>query len=343
MAKTSLIETEIIKMIVTLLEDKDTYTGAHSKRVATYALKIGQYLVLSHKEQVLLYYAGLLHDIGKILTPDTILIKPTHLTHEEYEIIKQHPYNSKKILSSITPLRKYANIVLYHHERYDGSGYPHGLKEEEIPLLSRILCIADAFDAMTSSRIYQPKKNFQEAIEEIRNLSGKQFDPNLIEISIQTFTALSTEPTSAQKPKTHIDMERFAYFFKDSLTGLYSSKYLNYFLQESVHTAEYKCCYFLQIHHMHDYNKKFGWAKGNEIIIQIAQKIKSKFNTAFIFRVFGDDFVILNHSHYKIEEDTFITSLCNIPILSFNISHLNLKDTPIDNWEKLEKIFGNNA
>jgi len=343
MSRPSLIEIEIIEMIVTLLEDKDTYTGAHSKRVATYASKIGQYLTLSHHEQVLLYYAGLLHDIGKILTPDTILIKPTYLTHEEYEIIKQHPYNSKKILASITPLNKYANIVLYHHERYDGAGYPYGLKGEEIPLLSRILCIADAFDAMTSNRIYQPRKKFQEAIEEIRNLSGKQFDPNLIEVSILTFTELSAETTSSQKPKTSIDMERFAYFFKDSLTGLYSSKYLNYFLQESVHKREYKCCYFLQIHHMHDYNKKFGWEKGNEIIIEIAHKIKNEFNTAFIFRVFGDDFVILNSSHYNIEEDTFIKSLSNIPILSFNILHLNIKHKYINNWEKLEKFLGKNA
>ncbi|HBQ21065.1 MAG: hypothetical protein A2Z91_09450 [Deltaproteobacteria bacterium GWA2_38_16] len=175
---------EAIRAIVSALEAKDKYTHGHSIRVSEYALLIGRALKLSDEELIHLEVGALLHDIGKIGTPEHILTKPDRLTKEEFEIMKEHPVKSAEILSHIELLKEVVPIVKYHQERMDGLGYPDGLKGKQIPLLARAVLIADAFDAMTSDRPYRKALPENTAYEELIRCSGDQFDEELVKIFI---------------------------------------------------------------------------------------------------------------------------------------------------------------
>jgi polar amino acid transport system substrate-binding protein len=152
--------------------------------VARYALKIAERLGLDLETTRKIYWAGYLHDIGKIFVPQDILNKPTKLTKEEYELVKIHPVKSEELVLEIEGLEEIAKIIRHHHERWDGKGYPDGLSDDDIPLGSRILGIADAFEAMTSERPYKKALTLEEAIEELKGCSGTQFDPKLVEIMV---------------------------------------------------------------------------------------------------------------------------------------------------------------
>jgi putative nucleotidyltransferase with HDIG domain len=166
------------------LDSRDSYTAFHSLNVANYAKMIADEMKLSSKQCHDIFIGGLLHDIGKIGVPENILTKPTKLTNEEYNIIKQHPVTGYNTLKHIDNLRKRGilDIILYHHERYDGKGYPEGLVAEQIPIVARITAIADAFDAMTSQRIYRDEREFDYVVNEIRKNKGKQFDPTVADV-----------------------------------------------------------------------------------------------------------------------------------------------------------------
>lgn len=173
----------IVKGIIATLELKDPYTKGHSERVAAYALVMAERLdKFSNEELKSFNYACLLHDIGKIHIPDQILMKPTSLTKEEYEIIKTHPAVGAQAISKVEGFKNNLDVILYHHERWDGKGYPTGLKGEEIPYLARVAAVADAFDAMTSSRSYRGAMPVEEAYKRIILGSGTQFDPELVEV-----------------------------------------------------------------------------------------------------------------------------------------------------------------
>lgn len=167
------------------LDAKDQYTYEHSTRVAYYSLTLGKELGLSETQLYDLEMSGLFHDLGKIGTPDSILNKPTRLNEEEFEIMKLHPIRSGDILEGFKDFKEVAKIVRHHHERYDGRGYPNGLKGEDIPLFSRILLIADTFDAMTSSRAYRKGLPYSTAFSELEEFSGSQFDPGLVSLFIE--------------------------------------------------------------------------------------------------------------------------------------------------------------
>ena len=149
-------------------------------------------LNFSHSEAEILKMASMMHDIGKIAIPDSILKKPGKLTEEEFEIIKTHPSVGYKIFekSDLDMLRISANLALNHHEKYDGSGYPNGLKEEEILLEARMLSIIDVFDAMTHKRVYKDAFSTEEALDYIRNQKGKHFDPELVDIFISNIEGI---------------------------------------------------------------------------------------------------------------------------------------------------------
>ena len=168
---------ESIEILRYTVEAKDTYTRGHSERVSEYAVLIGKKLGLNQSDLKTLKIGGLFHDIGKIGIPDSILLKKEKLTNQEYNEIKKHPTIGKNILSNAAIFQDIIPIVLYHHERYDGKGYPEGLRDKEIPLLARIVCVADAFDAMTSRRSYRTELNLDYVRNEIKSLSGIQFDP----------------------------------------------------------------------------------------------------------------------------------------------------------------------
>lgn len=171
----------LIHALVNSVDAKDTYTFGHSERVAYFSRSLSQALGMSPVECQRVYLAGLLHDVGKIGVPDAILCKPGKLTNEEFEALKKHPEIGERILSHIAQIRDLLPGVLYHHERMDGRGYPHRLAARRIPLLGRIICLADSFDAMTTNRTYRAALPVALAIAEIRRCSGTQFDPVLAE------------------------------------------------------------------------------------------------------------------------------------------------------------------
>ncbi len=177
----------VIKALSNALDAKSPWTKGHSERVREYSLIIADNLGLNEDQKRILEMAALLHDIGKIGTYDYILEKPEKLLPEEFTIVKMHPLRGSEILSPISHLKDIAKIIAHHHERYDGSGYPDGLKGEEIPLLSRILAVADAFDAMTSERPYRKTPGLELALKELERNAGIQFDPLAVSILVNYF------------------------------------------------------------------------------------------------------------------------------------------------------------
>jgi HD-GYP domain-containing protein (c-di-GMP phosphodiesterase class II) len=180
---------ELILALSKALDSRDTYTSNHSQNAAWYGSEIAKKMKLPEHMIETVYKGGLLHDIGKIGIPENILLKPGPLTEEEYSIIKRHPiigYNMIKHVSNFKDSGVF-DIVLYHHERYDGKGYPKGLSGEDIPLVARIMAIADTFDAMTSKRVYRQEIDLENTLKEIKNNRGKQFDPELTDVFLSLF------------------------------------------------------------------------------------------------------------------------------------------------------------
>lgn len=174
------------------LDLRDTATEGHSIRVAKIALEIGKEVGLSDEELEILWRGALLHDIGKIGVPDGILHKPGALTKEEWDIMRQHTIWGAAILQHIPFLAPAIPVVKHHHENWDGSGYPDGLKGEEIPLMARIFMVADTYDAITSDRPYQKGRPPGEALRIIRQQSGKRFDPKIVEAFERAFERIKT-------------------------------------------------------------------------------------------------------------------------------------------------------
>lgn len=167
------------------VEAKDPYTRGHSDRVAEYSVLIGEKLGLGEEDLRTLRIGGLFHDIGKIGIPDSILLKESKLSDDEYSQIKNHPTIGAHILQNATIFQDILPIVKHHHERYDGNGYPSKLKGEEIPYFARIAAVADTFDAMTSKRTYRNAIPLEEVKEEIKTCEGTQFDPNIAETFLE--------------------------------------------------------------------------------------------------------------------------------------------------------------
>lgn len=176
---------ETILAIAATVDAKDANTSHHSQRVSEYSVMIGERLGYDEEELDYLKKAAMMHDIGKIAIPDSVLNKPGRLTDEEFAIMKSHTTRGAEILKDFTLIPHVQEGALYHHERYDGRGYMHGLKGEDIPEYARIIGIADAFDAMTANRVYRKKLDFSVVLEEIRKGKGTQFDPKMADIMLE--------------------------------------------------------------------------------------------------------------------------------------------------------------
>ncbi len=172
---------ESTNALVKAIDAKDKYTQAHSRNVSLYAVALAKAVGLNEKEISVIKNAGLLHDVGKIGIPQEVLLKEGKLSDEEYRAIKQHPVIGANILQNVEFLKKEVPLILHHHERWDGNGYPYQLKGKEIPLGAQILSIADAYDAMTTDRSYRKKMEIQEAAEEIEKGKATQFNPWLVD------------------------------------------------------------------------------------------------------------------------------------------------------------------
>lgn len=168
-----------IKTLIGVINAKDRYTYGHSERVVFYSRLLADKLELSNEDENLLVYGAYMHDIGKINISRDILVKKMPLTNEEWEILKCHPVEGTEIIKPVKSLENIIPIILHHHEKYDGTGYPGQLKGENIPYLARVLTVVDSFDAMTSNRPYNVRKTYDEAIVELRKYSGTQFDPEI--------------------------------------------------------------------------------------------------------------------------------------------------------------------
>lgn len=172
------------KMLISVaaaVEAKYPHMANHSKRTSFYAEKLAQKVFSTRSDREHLKLAGMLHDVGKIVVRESIFIDPGELQKEDYEIVKSHPVVGERICSSISSLKPILPYIRHHHERFDGSGYPDGLKGKKIPLGARILAVADAFDAMTSERPYRQAFNQEKAVEILMEEAGKQWDPHLVE------------------------------------------------------------------------------------------------------------------------------------------------------------------
>lgn len=172
---------DAFKSMAASIQARDQYTESHSIRVTRLAIQIGETMGCSTDDIESLKISGMLHDIGKIAVPDHVLLKPGRLTDEEYNIIKQHPLTGEAILKPIMLFDKESVIIRHHHERWDGRGYPDGITGEHIPLLSRIMAVADSFDAMTNNRPYRQAMPVERAVWELHEYAGRQFDPDAVQ------------------------------------------------------------------------------------------------------------------------------------------------------------------
>jgi HD-GYP domain-containing protein (c-di-GMP phosphodiesterase class II) len=195
----------LMKTMSSAIDARDAYTRGHSQRVGRYAHEIARWLQLPEDEGEQLYLTGLLHDVGKIGVPDHVLLKPGRLSTEEFELIKQHPAIGHRILEPIAELGFALPGVLHHHERIDGQGYPHGLSGDQIPLMARILAVADAFDAMTSSRTYRAAMSTERAREILTEGAGIQWDAEIVAAFLQT--AGGRGMTEETEPESRHDTE----------------------------------------------------------------------------------------------------------------------------------------
>lgn len=173
---------DTIEVLVSTLDAKDPYTRLHSERMAAIVKSIAERMGFDEHDVKRITYAARIHDIGKVAIPDSILLKPSKLTEEEFELIKTHPNKGLEVLSPMKHRlsKEVQGVIAHHHERWDGSGYPGRLKEEAIPLWARIVALADAYEAMTAGRAYSPAKTPQEALNEIIMQAGRQFDPQVV-------------------------------------------------------------------------------------------------------------------------------------------------------------------
>lgn len=313
--KTEEIQKIFIQSITTItyaVDAKDRYTKGHSVRVAQYCLAIAKKLNWSKQDCLNLYYIALLHDIGKIGIPDSILNKPIKLTDEEYRLVRSHTVMGANILRPITMVPQICDGARYHHERYDGKGYPYGLKGDDIPYVARIIGIADAYDAITSNRIYEKAQVQDYAIKELRKGRGTQFDPFLTDVMLEIikdgfefsenpefeFTKDDFDQTETDSfivevcKKTETDSHKTTDV--DYLTEFPTRKSFEISINEYLDDPRnHGVMFLMDIDNFTYVNENYGHIAGDHIICRLADVIRSHIETtANMCRISGDEFAI---------------------------------------------------
>lgn len=341
---------EKIKPLIYSIELRDPYTKGHSERVAIYASEFLKYLDFGNKQVEDVYYAGLLHDIGKIAIPDSVLLKPSILNPEEYNIIKYHPILSANLVDRMYEFSYLSDIVKHHHENYDGSGYPDRLKGENIPFLSRVLTLADVFDALTTDRIYREAFDFDEAIKILEHMKYK-FDPRLFEkflSFIDKFRIINDKLFHIEeKEEKFLENLRYKIFFEDTFTGLLNRNALMLILRRAIENSLKITMVELNIKNYQLLHKKHGIENVENVIKTISIKIKKEFkdltvndplneNNIYVFKESVARFVFLGFGDSK----TFLKKM--EPFLDLKIDHAEIdlnvifKEKELDyNFEKL--------
>lgn len=329
----------MISLVVDLIDKRDSYTAGHSQRVAHYCEIIAR--AMYHDEEIVnqIKEAAILHDVGKIAIPDSILLKPGVLTPAEKELINYHLTAGYELLSKVGMYQELADIMRHHHERYDGSGYPNALSGDQIPPLSRIMIIADAFDAMTTNRIYKARKSLDEALKEIEMLKGSQFDPHVADVAIIALRHITIEAYD-QFPKTEIEEERFAYYLKDQLTGVNNHWALESILNINQHSYEYRYATSITLNNLIAYNHQKGWHNGDLLLGKFSTLLKERFSNNHIYRIFGDTFIILSQEYLDVSPDALSRVECIAQTdITLTVATIHLIDHKIDSISKLEEII----
>jgi len=335
--------------LVDVIEKRDSYTAGHTRRVALYADKIAYQMGYKEDIRQLLFRASMLHDIGKISTPDSILLKPGKLTRLEYKLIQEHVTASHELLTKVDIFEDIAEIVRHHHEHYNGKGYPQGLTGDKIPMLSQVMTAADAFDAMTTDRIYKGRKSVKLALDELQSLSGQQFNPEVVEASLIALEDVEIDELYNQLPQTDLEQERFSYFYRDKISGAFNRDYLEFVLSRRAEQSElrdvalgdklfkYRCVYAIFLHNFTQYNKQFSWKNGDELLALVVKTLQEISPEALVFRLFGDDFIIMHKEHYEVPKNSKAIDdvLLNTGI-EISYKHVDLQQKNICSLDELE-------
>lgn len=313
--KTDEVQKLFIQSVTTItyaVDAKDRYTKGHSVRVAQYSLAIAKKLNWSSQDCLNIYYIALLHDIGKIGIPDSILNKPVKLTDEEYRLVRNHTIMGANILKPITMVPQICDGARYHHERYDGKGYPYGLKGNDIPYIARIIGIADAYDAITSNRIYEKAQVSEYAVSELKKGRGTQFDPYLTDVMLEVLEEgfeLTDSPQFEFTKEKAEESENNAFILEvckktenetaksddiDFLTGFPIRKIfennVNAYLDNPLNSG---VMFLMDVDNFLYVNENYGHIAGDHIICRLADVIRSHADTTSeICRISGDEFAI---------------------------------------------------
>ncbi len=298
-------EEKFLESLVLMMEARDTYTKGHSQRVAYYAKSMAKSLGMDERKQNDIYLAGIVHDIGKIGIPDNVLLKPGRLTKNEFRIMQYHPVFSYEIVKNIKQFKgDIALCVKYHHERCDGSGYPDGLKCNEIPLCAKILAIADVFDAVTSSRPYRSKMSLDEAIKLLLNPKNK-LDLDIVKRVADTLRDVFIEENNDERcfmPKV-IDDIRKDIFTKDYVTGLMRRKQFVNLVNAAIAKKEVFTMFLVDIVELDYINYKHSMNTGDKIISYVAKALSKLDNVSYISRIGSDSFIFISKTYDDCNKD----------------------------------------
>ncbi len=311
---------QVVRALADTIDAKDKYTKGHSTRVARYAVRLAKELGYSEEELSNLRNVALLHDIGKVSVPDSVLNKPDKLTDIEYEVIKSHAAVGGDILSNISVLPGLKEAARYHHERYDGKGYPEGLKGEEIPEIARIVCIADAYDAMSSRRVYRNSLSPEKIREELVRGKGTQFDPDFVEVFLRLFDEgkLQEEDSAIER----IDAEEAQNVLReimksvkeekvkerDTLTGLM----LRYEGEKSISDAMQDmigCLCVIDVDDLKKLNDRKGYLAGDHVLKVIGDLLKQYEESSILCRAGGDEFQMFILGADKAQAEEIVNEL----------------------------------
>lgn len=297
-----LVTIEAITTVANTIDAKDDYTRGHSFRVAAYSEELAKKLGWSEEDVRNIHYVALLHDIGKIGVPDSVLNKPFKLTDVEFEMIKNHTLVGAEILKDI---RMFPNVSVgakYHHERYDGRGYPEGLKGEEIPIVARIIGIVDSYDAMTSNRVYRKRLQDEIVKEELIKGKGTQFDPHLVDLFMELIEEGTLQRNIAEKDAVlplfdsnkiseGVTMEEIGLDTKlDYLTGLLGREQGEKEISESLRNGS-GCVMMMDLNHFRQINETYGHLAGDYVLKVTADALKDVCKNDIICRMGGDEFL----------------------------------------------------
>ncbi|MBR5422120.1 MAG: diguanylate cyclase [Lachnospiraceae bacterium] len=296
---------QTVMTIANTIDAKDEYTRGHSRRVAEYAVAIAKEMGYTERQAEDLRFIGLLHDIGKIGVPDSVLNKPGRLSNEEYQLMKDHTVIGDDILKDITMIDGLDVGAKYHHERYDGSGYPEGLKGEEIPEIARIIGVADAYDAMTSNRIYRKHLEPDRVMEELVNGKGKQFDPKACEIMIRLVEEDRVPRVSMDESKEarqaaqilsrvidRAEASAMGDMQLDELTGTYNRMQGKNLIQDQIAKYGRGSIYIVDLDGFRKLNETEGFMVGDMYLKAVAEHIRALAKNIAISRFGADEFLV---------------------------------------------------